>query len=123
MATRLPVLTISFPTGTDLSNAQYRAVRKANGELEVPGTAGTLCVGVLQNAPDEGEAGAVMVMGISKIEIGNGTSGVAENDWVQCDTAGCAYPLGSSGEVALGYMLAGGVAGELGEIMLTGPSK
>lgn len=123
MATDLPVLTISFPAGTDLSNAQYRAVRKANGELEVPGTAGALCVGVLQNAPDEGEAGAVMVMGISKIEIGNGTDGVSENAWVQCDTAGCVSPLGSSGQVALGVMLSGGVSGELGEILLTGPSK
>lgn len=123
MATSLPVLTISFPAGADMSDAQYRAVRKEDGELQVPGTAGTLCVGVLQNAPVEGEAGAVMMMGISKVEIGNGTDGVGENDWVQCDTAGCVAPLGSSGEVALGFMLSGGVAGELGEVMLTGPSK
>jgi hypothetical protein len=123
MSTSNPVLTISLSAGADLSESQYRAVRKASDALQVPGTAGRLCLGVLQNAPVSGEAGAVCVLGVSKVEIGNGTNGVVENDWVQCDTAGCVMPLGSSGEVAMGIMLDAGVAGDLGRVLLTGPSK
>lgn len=67
MATGNSVLDLSFVAAEDLSNDQYRfmiltssGVRRPNSETEV-------ALGILQNAPGEGEAANVRLLGTSKL--------------------------------------------------------
>lgn len=77
MATYKEVLVVSFVAGADLRNFRYRAVRldPATGRV-VLADANERAIGILQNAPAEGEAASVMVYGISKaVASGNITVG------------------------------------------------
>ena len=123
MATENGVLDVSFEAAEDLSNDQYRIVVLASGKVRRPDHATTdLPFGVLQNAPEAGEAAVVRLIGVSKIQFGET---VAENEWIKHeynDAADAGKALDADGalDVAIGRCLVGGDEDELGEILLSG---
>ncbi|MBN2188375.1 MAG: hypothetical protein JW699_02890 [Chitinispirillaceae bacterium] len=69
MATENKVLDLSFPAGEDLTNDQYRfVVLASDGTVRRPDSATEGCLGILQNAPASGEAAAVRIHGVSKLQ-------------------------------------------------------
>jgi hypothetical protein len=123
MATDNSILIRSFEAAEDLSNDQYRIVVLDTGKVRRPDHATTdLPLGVLQNAPASGEAASVMLMGISKIQLGET---VAANEWIKLEyvsatDAGKGLDADGALDVALGRCLVGGDEDELGEILLSG---
>ena len=70
MAWEVPGETMTRRSSEDLTAKQYRAVALDSvSELVTPG-AGAVTLGVLQNAPDDGQYGTVMVTGITKMVAG-----------------------------------------------------
>lgn len=76
MATENQVLVVSKEAGEDLSNDQYRfVVLTSTGTVRRPDSETEVAFGILQNAPASGEAAAVMVLGVSKLQV-NGALGI-----------------------------------------------
>ncbi|MFA5719058.1 MAG: hypothetical protein WC952_15220 [Desulfobulbaceae bacterium] len=122
MATENRVLDVSFPAAEDLSNDQYRIVVLDTGAVRRPNAATDIPLGVLQNAPESGEAAVVRLIGISKIQLGET---VAENEWIKLEyidaaDAGKGLDADVALDLAIGRCLAGGDEDELGEILLSG---
>jgi hypothetical protein len=125
MATDNMVLTLSLEAAEDLSNDQYRIVilDPYTGKVRRPDHATTdLPLGVLQNVPVAGEAASVMVMGVSKIQLGET---VAINEWIKHEyvsaaDAGKGLDADGALDVAIGRCLLGGDEDELGMILLSG---
>ena len=64
---------ITLTAAADLSAKQYNLVKlDGNGDVVLTDvdSVGQIPIGVLQNAPGNGEAATVMIVGISKVEIG-----------------------------------------------------
>lgn len=73
-----PVLVLSESAGIDLSTHQFKAVKYDGSGNLILCTAGALAAGVLQNDPTSGQAGDVMVLGVSRaIAGGSFAKGVA----------------------------------------------
>jgi hypothetical protein len=122
MATDNVVLIRSFEAAEDLSNDQYRIVVLASGKVRRPDSGVEVPCGVLQNAPVAGEAASVMVMGVSKVQLGEA---VAENEWVKLEyvsatDAGKGLDADGALDLAIGRCLVGGDEDELGEVLLSG---
>lgn len=111
MATEQNLQKLSFPAGVDLSDYQYRAVKKDSSGVLQLGTAGARIDGILQDAPESGEPGAVAVAGRSKCVAGeafdvdalltpgaNGVMVVCGTGDIPCGTA--TESAGASGDVA-----------------------
>ena len=63
-----PVLDYSFTAAEDLSSYQYHFVCiNTSGNAALMDAVGDIPVGVLQNAPESGEAATVRILGISKV--------------------------------------------------------
>ena len=68
MATEIRILDLSFPADEDLSDDKYHfVVLTETGTVRRPDTAAEVALGILQNAPESGEAAVVRIMGISKV--------------------------------------------------------
>lgn len=66
MATYKEALVVSFIAGADLSSYRYAPVAlDSNGNVVLP-SANARAIGILQNAPRQGEPASVMLYGISK---------------------------------------------------------
>jgi hypothetical protein len=63
------ILDVSVEAAEDLSNDQYRFVVLTSSGVRRPNSATEVIFGVLQNAPAAGEAAAVRVAGMSKLEM------------------------------------------------------
>jgi hypothetical protein len=94
MAVEFPGQMVTHPASTAVLsttsvNWQYRFVQlDANGELIAPTTEGHV-IGVLQNKPTyDGEAGTVMINGITKVQAAGST--IATGDPVGASTNGMA---------------------------------
>lgn len=124
MATDNPVLVKSFEAGEDLSDDQYRIVTlsASDGKVYRPDAGTDMPLGILQNAPESGEAAAVMLMGISKCRFGET---VAANEWVKLEyvsatDAGNGMDADVALDLAIGRCIKGGGDGEIGEVLLSG---
>jgi hypothetical protein len=122
MATENKVLDLSFEAAEDLNNDQYRIVVLDTGKVRRPNAANEIPLGVLQNAPKTGEAAAVRLIGVSKIQLGET---VAANEWVKLeyvDASDAGKGLDADGalDLAIGRCLVGGAEDELGEVLLSG---
>jgi len=126
MATENGVLDLTYEAAEDLSDDQYRILilDPTTGKVRRPDHATTDGGGhgVLQNAPESGEAAVVRVIGVSKIRFGET---VAINEWIKLeyvDAADAGNGMDADGalDVAIGRCIKGGGDGELGEILLSG---
>jgi hypothetical protein len=122
MATENGIYLESYEAAEDLSNDQYRIVVLASGKVRRPNGATEIGLGLLQNAPESGEAASVMLIGKSKIVFGET---VAENEWIKLEYVGAADAgKGLDADVALdlaiGRCMVGGDQDDLGEILLSG---
>ncbi len=122
MATENRVLDVTFEAAEDLSNDQYRILVLDSGKVRRPNASTDIPLGVLQNAPGSGEAAAVRLIGVSKIQLGET---VAENEWIKLEyvdaaDAGKGLDADAALDLAIGRCLVGGAEDELGEILLSG---
>lgn len=70
MATENRILDLAFPAAEDLTDDQYRfVVLASDGTVRRPDSEAEVALGILQNAPDSGEAAAVRILGVSKLEV------------------------------------------------------
>jgi hypothetical protein len=94
MATENKILNLSAEAGEDLTGDQYRFVvlYDDSGVTKVrrPNSATEVCHGILQNAPEAGDAAAVMVLGQSKLEVNAalGAGAFVMHEYVDADDAG-----------------------------------
>jgi hypothetical protein len=124
MATENKVLDISAPAIEDLSNDQYRFVVLAATGIRRPDNETEVCLGILQNAPVSGEAAAVRLLGISKVQanaaIGIGTFIKAE--FVDAADAGKAKTAAADLSHARAIVMeASGAEDDLASALLIGP--
>ncbi len=71
MTTENKILDLSYPAAEDLSADQYRwVVLTSAGTVRRPDSETEVAHGILQNAPEAGQAAAVRVIGVSKLEAG-----------------------------------------------------
>jgi hypothetical protein len=122
MSTENKILDVSYEAGEDLSDNQYRIVILSSGKVYRPNAATDIPLGVLQNAPESGQAASVRLIGISKIVFGET---VAENEWIKLEyvsaaDAGKGLDADVALDLAIGRCLVGGGEDELGEILLSG---
>lgn len=122
MSTENAILRESYEAGEDLSNDQYRIVVLSSGKVYRPDATTDIGLGVLQNAPESGAAAEVMLIGKSKIVLGEA---VAENEWIKLEyinaaDAGKGLDADVALDLAIGRCIVGGNEDDLGEILLSG---
>jgi hypothetical protein len=122
MSTENAIYKESFEAAEDLSNDQYRIVVLDTGKVRRPNAGTDIPLGVLQNAPESGHAASVMLIGKSKIMLGEA---VAENEWIKLEyvdaaDAGKGLDADVALDLAIGRCLVGGNEDDLGEILLSG---
>ena len=83
--------------GEDLSNDQYKFV-KLTDDFEVKKAgAGEMAIGVLQNAPDNGEAATVAVFGKTKVKAdGDTDTAISAGDAISSNSGGVAVKTGDA---------------------------
>ena len=70
MATENRVLDLAFEAGEDLTEDQYKfVVLASDGTVRRPDSEAEVALGILQNAPESGNAAAVRILGVSKLEV------------------------------------------------------
>ena len=113
MAYEIPGLLASFTAGEDLSSAQYLAVKINSDGNIVKAGAGERAIGILQDKPENGKAGSVMLYGISKAVYG---ASVTAGDVLEVDSDGKLIPYSSGIIVAIA--LENGSADEIHSVKL-----
>lgn len=104
------VITITRTAGADLSAAQYCFVEQSSaGAITVCNTAGENALGVLQNNPPSGQAGAVACNGVTKVKAG---ATIEPGNQLTTTAAGKAA-VATSGQVIMGEAISGGADGEI----------
>ena len=108
---------ITLTAAADLSANQYNFVKldgDGNVVLTDANSAGQVPIGVLQNAPGNGEAATVMIVGVSKVE-----AGVAFDEGVQiaCSDSGSSADDGQAvvadaSDCVVGQSITAGAADE-----------
>jgi hypothetical protein len=123
MSTENKILDLSFPAIEDLSNDQYRFVVLTSTGVRRPNNETEACIGILQNAPVEGEAAAVRVIGVSKLQMNDaGATGLfVKAEYVDAADAG----KGKTSVAALAYsramvMEAADAEDDLASVLLIG---
>jgi len=124
MSTENKILDLTFPAAEDLSDDQYKfVVLNSSGKVRRPDSASEVAIGILQNAPESGEAAVVRVIGQSKVQanaaIGIGT--FIGPEYVSATDAG----KGRDNSAALAYaravmVEATGAEDDLGSCLLLG---
>lgn len=113
MAHEIPDLVVTLEASTDLSARQFHAVVINSAGMAALPAVGVPIYGVLQNKPIEGEAGTVMVSGITKMFAAGST--LAVGDLVAASSRGRAIPAGA-GNYAIGQVVFGS-SGSTGRIL------
>ncbi len=108
MATEYPVFRFSRIAGEDLRDAQYHAVRMSIDSKIVKGIAGSRCVGILQDDPEEGQVGSITGLGISPAVYG---ASVNASDELSSDANGHLIPA-VAGQPVIAYAMEAGSANE-----------
>jgi hypothetical protein len=117
MAWENGILDIALEAATAFTSKQYYCVKlDSNGKAALATGGGTRIVGVMQDDPDTGEAGAVRVMGISKVVAGKNFT---YNALLTADSGGEATDNVTSGDFILGISLSSVATGETATVLLT----
>jgi hypothetical protein len=76
------------------ASSQYTLVTSTSGTtFKKQTTLGGFVLGVLQDTPSSGQAGAVMVYGVSRVRVNNATHiGIVNMDKLKCSTTAGAKP-------------------------------
>ena len=122
MATENGILDLTFEAAEDLSDDQYRILVLDTGKVRRPNASTDMPLGILQNAPESGEAAAIRLIGVSKCRMGEA---VAENEWVKLEyvsatDAGNGMDADVALDLAIGRCIKAAGDGELGEVLLSG---
>jgi len=117
MAHQESVVCITLPAGADLRTHQFKFVDAPAGLPTLVAATTDRTIGVLQNAPNTGEAAQIAVAGVVKVESGEA---VAIGGVVKADATGRATDVAiATTEIELGIALtASGAAGELISVLL-----
>lgn len=101
MATENKILDLSFPAGEDLTNDQYRFVVLTSTGVRRPDNETEPLLGILQNAPEAGEAAVVRILGVSKLQMNDA---IAVNAFVKAEYVSAADAgKGKTAAAALAY--------------------
>lgn len=119
MATFLKGQSISLVAAADLSAKQFLAVKvDSNGQAAVAG-AGEAVVGILQNNPPAGSAGAVMISGSTKAKAGGN---IAAGAVLAANAAG-ALVAATTGNYIVGIAKTAAASGDTFEVILKSLGK
>lgn len=125
MATENKVMDLSYEAEEDLTSDQYRIVvlDATNGTVRRPDAITDIPFGVLQNAPDDGEAAVVRPVGcggVSKIVLGATLSrgAIVAMEYVGAADAGKAQACVTT-QYPVGVLLDGGDEDDLATCLLT----
>jgi len=118
------LIDLAYEAEEDLTEHQYRAVVRDGDKVRKPESADEKGYGILQNAPEEGEAAAVRRMGISKIELGGTvTAGSPINyEYNAATDCGKMVDCGTSLGLSMGICEEGGDEDELGSALIAFPT-
>lgn len=124
MSTEQKILDEAYPAAEDLSNDQYRFVVLASGSVRRPDSAAEVPLGILQNAPNTGEAAVVREIGRSKLQVNAalGAGAFVSAEYVSATDAGKGQD--ASGDLAKARALvieASGAEDDLASVLLIGP--
>ncbi len=126
MTTENVLLKVSFPANEDLSDDQYKFVVLDATALKVrrPDAITDVILGVLQNAPESGEAASVAPLGcggISKVVLGAtlAAGALVGPEYNDAADAGKAVAAVATNVGPCGVLLEGGDEDELGMVLLT----
>lgn len=119
------ILDLSFPAGEDLTNDQFRwMVLTSTGTVRRPDSETEVLCGVLQNAPESGQAAVVRLKGVTKLQM----NAVAANglfvkaEYVDAADAGKGKTAAAALSYARGIVIDGGAAeDDLVSVLLIGP--
>jgi hypothetical protein len=121
MAKEANVLSDSFIADEDLSNDQYRVVvlDTTSGKVRRPNAATDDPLGILQNAPAADEVASVMLIGVSRCQLGATLAAGARValEYVSASDAG-KIKAAATGAHPFGKLLEGGAEDELGTILI-----
>ncbi|RLC35831.1 MAG: hypothetical protein DRH33_07965 [Candidatus Nealsonbacteria bacterium] len=111
-------LDITFKAGADLTNFKYHFVKlDGSGGVVSCGVAKELSIGILQNAPAEGKAARVRLLGTSKLVMGGACS---ENALLTPDVNGHGVLANTDKDYVGAIALeASGGADEIIEVLIT----
>jgi len=124
MATEQAIWRESFEAAEDLSDYQYHFVMLDSSGVRLPDSEDEVSIGILQNAPDSGEAADVMIIGKSKLvasaALAVGT--FVKHEYVGAADAGKGEDAGTWWDTARGMVLeAAGAEDDLCSVFLLGP--
>jgi len=125
MTTENRILDLSYEAAEDLSSDQYRfVVLNSSGKVRRPDSADEIAVGVLQNAPESGQAAQVRVDGISKLRVNAAVSigDILSPEYVSAADAGKGQDAGTNWKAARAIVVeAAGAEDDLAGARLIGP--
>jgi hypothetical protein len=125
MATEQRILDVSHPAAEDLSDYQYHfVVLNTSGQVRLPDSEEEVAYGILQNAPESGEAAGVRIDGISKL-VANAALTIGtfvRPEYVGAADAGKADDAGDNWDYARAVVVeAAGAEDDLCAVRLIGP--
>jgi hypothetical protein len=123
MATENKILDLSYPAIEDLSEDQYKWVVLTSTGVRRPDNETEALLGILQNAPASGEAAAVRIIGVSKLQMNDAiaVNAFVKAEYVSATDAG----KGKTAAAALAYsralvLEATGAEDDLASVLLIG---
>jgi len=116
MATEIPVLSLSFNAGADLSSSDFLVGQlNASGLIVPQTTASAGGVGIIQDAVLAGRTTSVMAVGVSRAVYG-ATVTLPTN--LTNDASGQLIPVSATTDVVVAIALEAGAAGEQHSVLL-----
>jgi len=125
MTTENAVLDLSLEAAEDLSDYQYHfVVRNSSGQARLLDESGEIAEGILQNAPESGEAAQVRIIGDSKL-VANAALAIGKMvspEYVGAADAGKGRDCGADWKAARAIIIeAAGAEDDLCRVRLIGP--
>ncbi|MDF1592596.1 MAG: hypothetical protein P1P89_13860 [Desulfobacterales bacterium] len=125
MTTENKILDLSHEAAEDLSSNQFCfVVLNSSGQVRRPDSEAEIAYGILQNAPESGQAAQVRVIGVSKL-VANAALAIGtlvKPEYVDAADAGKADDAGTQWKAARGIIVeAAGAEDDLAGCLLIGP--
>jgi len=125
MTTENKILDLSYEAAEDLSSDQFRfVVLTSTGTVQRPDSEAEIAHGILQNAPESGQAAQVRVIGVSKL-VANAALAIGKfvkPEYVSAADAGKGDDAGTQWKAARGIIVeAAGAEDDLAGCLLIGP--